>query len=322
MIGVDIMLKNGGELVAITTSEAKDELSTLLDKGRLCVFAGSGVSVDTPSELPTWDGFVSKYIEICKRINDMASDDLKFNEIISDAEYNSELDAINTITALKDRIKHWKDKSGLSLDRYTQKLNDIFATDNFNEYHDAIVNTNYSHILTTNYDTLLDEAAECGGYVDLCKRIYTYTEADKISSAIYQRESALIHVHGIRSRIAFDEFVLTRDDYKRIKDKNPGFRTIMNNLFMNYSMLLVGYGGSDPHMEDVIEDINLSLGWLDSELGLGSLPTYYIILHKDKVSPIVDHIKYRNRTKIIPVEKYSESLELLKYLATKHPRSK
>jgi len=316
------MYRSRGEIVAISTSDAKSELSALLDKGRLCVFAGSGVSVDRPSKLPTWDGFVTKYVEICKSINNLVDDDLKFNEILHDAESNIGLDPISTITALKDRMKQWKDKSGASIDRFTQKINDIFAQTEYNAYHDAIVRTNYSHILTTNYDTLLDEAAESNGFVEICKRIFTYTEADKISSAIYQRESALVHVHGIRSRIAFDEFVLTRDDYKRIKDKNPGFRTIMNNLFMNYSMLLVGYGGSDPHMEDVIEDINLSLGWLDSELDFGSLPTYYIVLHKDKVSPIVDHIKNRNRTKIIPIENYSESLELLQSLATDHPRPK
>ena len=238
--GGDIMQKIGGGNMTIPIMDAERELTDLLNKKRLCVFVGSGVSVSAPNK--------------------------------------------------------------------------------FNEYHAAIVNTNYSQILTTNYDTFLDEAAKHYKHIELCKRIYTYEDADKISSAIYGRDSSLIHVHGIRMKIPSKEFILTKDDYKRIKDKNPGFRIIMNTLFMNYSMLLVGYDGSDPHMEDIIEDINLSLGWLDTEFEIG-LPTYYIVLHQDKVSPIIDHIKNRNRTKIIRVESYSDSLELIKRLAQKHPRT-
>ena len=61
---------------------------------------------------------------------------------------------------------------------------------------------------------------------------------------------------------------------------------------MNYSMLMVGYGASDPHLEDVIEDINLSFGWFDSDDVL-DLPMYYLVIKKDKVSPIFDQLKNR-----------------------------
>jgi SepF-like predicted cell division protein (DUF552 family) len=305
--------------MSISVVEAKKELSDLLSKGKLCIFAGSGVSVSAPSSLPTWDGFVEEYIKFCRSVNNLLEDaDMRFDCIINDADTYKNRDVVNTITALKDRIVYCK-KHGISMRTYDTKMNNMFANKPFNDYHSAIVNTSYRYILTTNYDTLLDEAAEENKHYDLVKRTYSYSDIDKISEAIYLGEPAIIHVHGIASEIVLEEFVLTKDDYKRIKDKNPGFRTLMNSLFMNYSVLMVGYGGSDPHLEDVIDDINLSLGWLDSQTVL-NLPIYYLVIKKDKLSPIFDHIKNRNRVKVIAVDDYDEVLILLKELQIAYPR--
>ena len=200
---------------------------------------------------------------------------------------------------------------------YDNDMNSLFMRVPFNDYHSTIVRTKYKYILTTNYDTLLEEAARKQGFRDLMKRVYGYKELDKISEAIYTEEPAIIHMHGIATDILLEEFVLTADDYKKIKDKNPGFRSLLNSLFMSYSFLMVGYGGSDPHLEDVINDINLSLQWDYSNL---SLPTYYLVLRNDKVSPIQDHIKNRNRTHIIAVDSYDDVLTLLTHLSNVYPR--
>ena len=304
--------------MSISLEEAKTELEGLLAKNKLCIFAGSGISVPAPSCLPTWDQFVDKYIDICREVNEMADRTMKFEEILADAPRYKTKSAVNTLTVLKDKIRYCK-KHGMSTTIYDDMMNELFMGREINEYHKTIVNTRYQYILTTNYDTLLDKAARLQKHYDLLKRSYSYKDLQKISEAIYTGEPAIIHIHGIATEVVLEDFILTADDYKQIRDKNKGLRTLLNILFMNYSMLMVGYGASDPHLEDVIEDINLSFGWFNTD-DILNLPMYYLVIKKDKVSPIFDQLKNRNRTRIIAVDKHEDALELLKYLQSKYPR--
>jgi len=304
--------------MSISVENAKTELDQLLANNKLCIFAGSGISVPAPSCLPTWDQFVDKYIEICKEVNEVADVTMRFDDILEDAPKYKVKNTVNTLTVLKDKIRFCKEH-GMSTTVYDDLMNELFMGKEANEYHNTIVNTDYKFILTTNYDTLLEKAARTQKHYDILRRSYSYKDLQKISEAIYTQEPAIIHIHGIATEVVLEDFILTADDYKQIRDKNRGLRTLLNILFMNYSMLMVGYGASDPHLEDVIEDINFSFGWFDAQQNL-DLPTYYLMVKKDKVSPIFDQLKNRNRTRIIAVDDYDQGLDLLKYLQSKHPR--
>lgn len=296
----------------LSVAEATPELCKLLSEKKLCIIAGSGVSVDPPASLPTWDGFVNKYIEICSSLNDSLVADYQFGKILKDANTYKNKDVISTVTALKDAINNCKYNS-VDLSLFNNDLINLFSNAKCNAYHRAIVSTNYKYILTTNYDLLLEEAARQLKYHDLVRHAYSFKDLEKISAAIYMEQSAIIHVHGKVTGISLEDFVLTADDYKKIKDKNPGFRTLMNSLFMTNSFLMVGYGGNDPHLEDIINDINYNLNWLNSDKKV-SLPTYYLVLREKEVSPILEHIKNRNRTKVIAINDFEEELELLQNL--------
>ena len=222
--------------MSISIEQAKDELTQLLAKNKLCIFAGSGISVPAPSNLPTWDQFVDKYIEICGEVNKVVDSTMKFGDILADAPSYKTKSAVNTLTVLKDKIRLCK-KHGMSTSIYDDMMNELFSGREPNDYHETIVNTDYKYILTTNYDTLLDKAAMRQKHYDLVRRIYSYKDLQKISEAVYTGEPAIIHVHGIATEVVLEDFVLTADDYKKIRDKNKGLRTLLNILFMNYSML-------------------------------------------------------------------------------------
>lgn len=286
--------------MSLSIEKAKQELSELLSKDKLCIFAGSGISVRPPSCLPTWDGFVKEYINICKPLAERTKLCIESYKIVKDAESYVNKDVLRTVSALKIFIKECN-KKGITMDLYNEKLVNIFSGKKPNDYHKKIINTNYKYILTSNYDLLLEKAAE-DKHANLVGRSYTYTDLEKISEAIYEDKSAIIHIHGLSTKIILEEFILTSDDYKSIKDKNPGFRTLMNSIFMSYSVLFVGYGASDPHLEDIIEDINYNLKWHNNIENDIHLPTYYLILKEDKCSPILEHIKREKRTKIIPIK--------------------
>lgn len=302
----------------LTPAQALPILNKLLSEKKLSVFAGSGVSV--PSGLPTWDGFIDQYIKICEQLNSCLDPSLRFDAIIEDAKKHTDSNLIQTITALKDKLRLCQD-SGIDIGFCHDRLYKLFYNAKASDYHRLMVSTNFNHIITTNYDSLFEDAACDLGFSDLLVRSYSYIPEDtpKITSAIYGGKTSIIHAHGKIADIKLDHFVLTRDDYLSIMKHNPGFRMILNTIFIMNSVLFVGYGGSDPHFEDVIDDLNLSLNWKKS----GSLlPKCYIMMRKDKVTPIREFLNDTNRVDIISFDTYPEQVDFLEELQKNNPRKK
>ncbi len=299
----------------VPINEAVEPLSALLTEKKLSIFAGSGVSV--PSDLPTWDGFVDKYIEICRQFNEYIPAYLKFDDVLNDASRYKHKDIIKTIGALKSKIKQAENAS-LSTKSFNNMLYSIFAGKKPNELHELIVGTDYNWLLTSNYDNLLEDAAQNLGYKDLVVRSYTYTEPQVLAGAVYSNHSSIIHVHGMASDISIGDFVLTHEDYYKILNNNA-VRMVLNAIFMQNSILFIGYGGSDPHFEDVTMALSAELNWSDTTPGL---PRYYIFMKKDKMSAIPVELKKKKRNVIITHDDYCEINDCLRKLQIMHPRHK
>lgn len=297
-----------------TMGEALPVMKKLLSDSKLSIFAGSGISVD--SNLPEWDGFIDKYIEICDELNASLDPKLQFTDIITEARTTKNRDLISTITALKCKVRECKNH-GINTDFCDDELNALFYAAVPNEYHKSIVSTNYKHIITTNYDFLLEKAAKDLGYKALLTRSYSYTEQQNLSIAVYSGKTAIIHAHGKISDIKLDQFVLTKDDYLEIMKHNPGFRLIINSIFLTNSVLFAGYGGSDPHFEDIISDLNMTLNWDNNS---NELPRCYIMLRKDKVTPIREFLNGKNRVDIITFDDYKQMKDFLEELSVEYQR--
>lgn len=301
----------------LNSDDGFKRISGLLATRQLSIFAGSGISVD--SGLPAWDGFIDKYIEICQILNSCLPDDLKFDSIIDDAKDNyKDKNLIDTVTALKEKIKHCKDH-GVNVDFCNDILNQLFYSAKCNTYHEMIVSTAYNHIITTNYDSLLEDAAKKLGYYKLLTNSYSYVDYQAISASIYSGDTAIIHAHGKIADIKLDQFVLTKQDYLNIMKHNPGFRYIINTIFITNSVLFVGYGGSDPHFEDIIDDLNATLNWSGEN---PHLPKCYIMMIKDKATPIREFLSNSNRVDIIAFDSYEEMKQFLDKLCVAYPRIK
>ena len=301
----------------INNDEGYKRVSALLESGQLSIFAGSGISVQ--SGLPDWDGFIDKYIEICEKLNSCVPKELKFDDIINDAKSSyKNKNIIDTVTALKEKIKYCK-TNGINVDFCDDILNQLFYSAKCNDYHRIIVSTAYKHIITTNYDNLLEDAANELGYYNLLTNSYSYVDHQAISASIYSGETAIIHAHGKIADIKLDQFVLTKQDYINIMKHNPGFRYIINTIFITNSVLFVGYGGSDPHFEDIIDDLNVTLNWSGNN---PHLPKCYIMMVKDKATPIREFLGDSNRSDIIVFNDFKEMELFLYKLSMAYPRAK
>lgn len=307
----------------VSKQEVIEELKDLLINKKLNVFAGSGVSVD--SEIPTWDGIIESFLEMAKGL-ELTDEKLEreLEELIEDAEKSineKKNDNIRIATVIKSKIK----EINFSESKVASQQFDSWVGNNFgekkkpNEYHEFITNTAYPFILTSNYDLLFERAAYKSNFKKLHKNSFTFKEELKIMSSIVNQESCIIHVHGASHDLDIDEVIFTKDDYNKIiLKKYNGFSFALRMLFTQYSTLFVGYGASDPHLEEILEEL---ASYFPETKGENiTLPTSYLILKKNKIDSILSVYKERIRVKIIAVENFEEVKELLQELQNINPR--
>jgi hypothetical protein len=294
------------------------QLEPLVKQGNLIIFVGAGISV--PSNLPNWSELLKKFVAFCRAVQD----DLqlppadRFDDLLSAADADTEKYPLRVASVLRDKLadidlKHEANVQNL----FRQWLLDIFYDAKFNDNHTTIVDTAYPYILTTNYDRLLELAARDRGHRRLYSNSFTFNDASKIAGAIHSKNPAIIHIHGNPQNIAFDDFVFTAEDYLRIRRKYPGFTLSLQALFMTYSILFVGYGGSDPHLEELLEELRYFFQWSKSPL----LPKYFLFIQKAKAGKLLVTYKEKLSTQIIEVPDYSYTTQFLQELKKLAPRT-
>ncbi|GAB2763234.1 SIR2 family protein [Rhabdobacter roseus] len=298
------------------------ELSELIQKNNLVIFAGSGVSVD--SGLPSWDNLLLNFMEMAKDLPLSSRDKKDLTELIDDAQKQhneNKFDPIKVATVIKDKIRGCNlNEYPLASAKYQYWLSSVFMNKKPNSNHDLIVQTNYPCILTSNYDLLFEEAANNNNFQDLAERTYSYTDELKIMSSIYSSTPCVIHVHGSIVNLSIDQIIFTKDDYnKLILKKYNGFAFALRMIFTRYSTLFVGYGASDPHLEEVMEEIAdyFPLHGEDKH----PLPYSYLVVLRSKAGAILEKWKNRVRTNLILIDDYSQYNQLLSTLKNLKPRN-
>ena len=136
---------------------------------------------------------------------------------------------------------------------------------------------------------------------------------------LYQRKPAIIHAHGKTADIVLDELVLTAEDYERYTRVHSGFSAMLNSVFVQYSVLFVGYGASDPHFERMLEQLAAAVNYAEHP----KMPQYYLLLEAGKADLVTEEYKKALRTHFIVVDDYkTDTLPFLEALKKAQPRLK
>ena len=234
---------------------------------------------------------------------------------------NESTDIIQIATVLKNKLSDYQ----IVHDRYSQSkyrrwLAKTFLDKEPNEKHKLIVSTKYPFILTSNYDMLLEDAANSLGLYGTYES-YTFKDQLQIMSAIHQSKNCIIHVHGSADSLSLDELIFTKEDYnKMILKRYEGFSFALRMLFTRYSTLFVGYGISDPHLEEVFEEISEYFP-IDAHKKY-PLPESFIVSKRNRADSILDRFKGRVRTNLIIIDDFSDYITLLKELRDYKPKTK
>ena len=301
----------------LNLEQAKEKLGELVSAGRLILFVGSGISVD--SGLPTWEGFLDKFIEFCKTLSSQYRgyniQDVFQRELFDDATAQKAKNPVHVATVLKNKFESLPQNVRTNVENdFKRWFFGMFANANFNKKHEVIVETNYPYILTSNYDLLLEDAQKSLGspYSTL-----SFHQKELIAEALYLKSPAIIHVHGQCSDVVLDRIILTSEDYVRIIKKGvPGFSFAIQSLFLTYSALFVGYGASDPHLEDLIEEFSYFFDFPKSP----NISRNFLVVTKKRAGRILNDYKERMRTELVVIDDFTQYEELLRHLQKCAPR--
>ena len=185
-------------------------------QGRLVVFVGAGVSNN--SGVPTWIELIGEMKASCGADNE--TDDLKIAQLFKDARGEKEY-----MDKVKEVLKH----------------NKISPT----PIHKSILELNPCHIITTNYDDLLEQEINRE-----FKQFDIIREDKDIPNISYP--NSLIKMHGDFSK---NNIVLTESDYYNYEKNFPLIRSFVLSLFASKLVLFIGFSFSDLNLKMILNDL-------------------------------------------------------------------
>lgn len=191
------------------------QIKKSIKENSLILFVGAGISAN--SNLPTWGELIQSF-KVELNLPDDNSDDYP-------------------------RVaQYYYDTFGKN--RYTKKIEEVFSSKGIskpNELHTLIEKIAPEHIITTNYDSLLEDQFESG----LLK--YNVVAEDKdipyTSPGRY-----LIKMHGDLNK---NNIVLKEEDYLDYASNFPMISNLIQTLIMNHTLLFVGYSLKDSTFKTI-----------------------------------------------------------------------
>jgi len=221
------------------------ELAAHSIQGRLVLFLGAGVSVG--AGLPTW-------AELLDRLAEGASLD------VIDREALKQLPAVDQARIIRDRLERASapttsagvaDASAVeSTDSSAPKANPLAAAirehtkaDYYGLTHALLANLSVAESVTTNYDTLFEEASEAAGY-ETAALPYASVEG---------AHRWLLKMHGCVNHP--EDIVLTREDFLRYADRRGALAGIVQALLITRHMLFVGFSLTDDNFLRIADEV-------------------------------------------------------------------
>ena len=191
------------------------QIKNSIKENSLILFVGAGISAN--SNLPTWA------------------------ELIQSLKKELNLPEERTDSPLRI-AQYYYDTFGKN--QYTKKIEEIFFKRGLskpNELHKLIEKIAPKHIITTNYDSLLESQFESG----LLR--YNVVAEDK-DIPYTSSERYLIKMHGDFSK---KNIVLKEEDYLDYPLNFPMVSTLIQSLIMNHTLLFVGYSLGDSTFNSI-----------------------------------------------------------------------
>ena len=162
-------------------------------------------------------------------------------------------------------------KAELGMDAFIPWVRATFGpkTKAFDSFHEELVALPFRHVLTTNYDPVLDETHNSlwksgkSELVQAAAQVVDWSNLDDVRELFESLHDAnysrrYVHLHGRYN--AHKTVILTNDEYQaRYRDdaRNP---RLLEGLFSNFRIVTVGFSFADVELLRIFEDLKRALG--------------------------------------------------------------
>lgn len=193
-----------------------------IDSNKLVVFTGAGISID--AGIPSWNTLINE-MKGDINIPPNETDYLRIAQLYYNERQSKEyLDKIRTV------LRHKKVR--------------------YNEIHEWIFRLKPEHILTTNYDDLLEQVIK--------KESLPFSVVSKDQDFPYAlNTNLLVKVHGDLDNT---DIVLKEDDYLDYSMNHPLTEAFLKSIFATKVVLFVGYSFSDTNLKMIVQMVRNILG--------------------------------------------------------------
>lgn len=269
-------------------------LVTELAERRCIIFMGAGASMGSLAEdavrrPPDWGKFLRNAT----------------NLIPNEADRKQALALINKYQFL-DAAEVIADRSNPA--DFSNYLRDTFVQPRFSpsDLHKIVLDIDPKIVITTNYDEIYDHYC-ISGHADSGYNICRYYDRFAVEN-IRSRIRLVIKAHGCVSDAT--KIVLSRSSYYRAKRDYPGFYQLLDALFLTHTLLFVGASLTDPDIQLVLENANLSVP---------SAHPHYALVEKTRHQSIKDAIKKTHNVELIeyPRKKHEAAVTAMEDLRDK-----
>ena len=219
------------------------EIQKAQEDDRLVVFVGAGVSKN--SGVPSWWELIKKFADelgysrcdACqKKTTDCPSADCKDRFEYTQEEF------------LRIPEYYYQQDTSENHANYFGLIQKTLHCDNGpNPIDDEIFSIFPRHIITTNYDPLLEKSQSVNSL------LYTVVtrDSDLLAEA---NDRYIIKMHGDLEKP--DTIVLKESDYIKYEQEHPLISTFIKSLLVNHTFIFLGYSLND-------NNLNLIIGWIN-----------------------------------------------------------
>jgi hypothetical protein len=220
------------------TTEIPTTLVRELAARRCLIFVGAGLSMqskgaDGVTRTPSWGDLLSRLLPLSQ-----PDDRTRSETLITERRY---LDAAEVIM---------EGHNPAEFDRITRE---VFVDPKFqpSSCHKAILKIDPKIVVTTNYDTLIENEYTAAGVDHVACRQYE----DHALNVVRSDRRLILKAHGCVSNTR--RIVLTRSSYFEARNENHRFYALLDALFLVHTVLFVGYSLQDPDIQLVLENAQI-----------------------------------------------------------------
>jgi hypothetical protein len=147
--------------------------------------------------------------------------------------------------------------------------------------HESILKMDPKIVITTNYDDIYDKYCATGDAKDgynVCKYYDTHLINDLRSPV-----RSIIKAHGCVTDPS--KTVLTKSQYFKARQDHSNFFKILDALFITHSILFIGYSLSDPDIQLLLENTNITAP---------SVHSHYLITRNGNINDVLKEAAHKS----------------------------